>query len=204
MKALLYCTKGKPYLYKTNFVKLEDIKKGCLDKLVYEIDKDERLYLNGDKRENLNGKIVCEVEIDKVEEIVATKWDVGCGCAYYQFKTKDLLRKSCLNYIYLNDYLDRNNGYALHLKNLKVFDRPKELSEYYLLNDNKYILKSIEKAPQNMCRVVDKYRLIFTPNEQYVLISIQPQHLCKILNGENTIEVRRKVLNCLKELKDDE
>ena len=28
----------------------------------------------------------------------------------------------------------------------------------------------------------------------FVLISIQPQWLCKILNGEKTIEVRKKVL----------
>lgn len=193
MKALLYCTKGKPYLYKTNFVKLEDIKKGCLDKLVYEIDKDERLYLNGDKRENLNGKIVAEVEINKVEEIVATKWDVGCGCAYYQFKTKDLLIKSCLNYIDLNDYLDRNNGYALHLANLKVFDRPLSFDKDYIYKDYK-TNALITKAPQNMCNVYDRF------GNKYVLISIQPQHLCKILNGEKTIEVRRKVLNCLKEM----
>lgn len=30
--------------------------------------------------------------------------------------------------------------------------------------------------------------------KDYILISIRPEWLCKILNGEKTIEVRKKVL----------
>lgn len=30
--------------------------------------------------------------------------------------------------------------------------------------------------------------------EDYILISIHPEWLCKILNGEETIEIRKKVL----------
>ncbi len=46
---------------------------------------------------------------------------------------------------------------------------------------------TLKEAPQNMCRVFDT-------KDNYVLISIRPQWLCKILNGEKSIEVRRKVL----------
>lgn len=45
----------------------------------------------------------------------------------------------------------------------------------------------VGKAPQNMMR------FIFN-NEEYVLISIRPEWLCKILNGDKTIEIRRKIL----------
>ena len=199
MKALLYCSKGKVNLYRP-------FEQDC-----FEQDETSKFYLANNpllKEDTLlNGKIVAEVEINKVEEVVATKWDVGCGCAYYQFKTKDLLRKSCLKYIDLNDYLYRENGYALHLKNLKVFDKPKKLFEYnvkpkpfktidgYSITNITY---SCTNAPQNMCNVYDNQ------DNHYVLISIQPQHLCKILNREKTIEVRKKVLNCLKELISDE
>ena len=35
---------------------------------------------------------------------------------------------------------------------------------------------------------------VWYKGERYALISIQSKWLCKILNGEKTIEVRRKVL----------
>ena len=50
VKALLYCTKSKPFLYKTNFVSIENIKKGNITNLLHETDTKERLYLNGEKR----------------------------------------------------------------------------------------------------------------------------------------------------------
>jgi hypothetical protein len=52
--------------------------------------------------------------------------------------------------------------------------------------------ESVERAPQNMQYVYDVNS--DNPNEKKVLISIRPEWLCKILNGEKTIEVRRKVL----------
>ena len=48
----------------------------------------------------------------------------------------------------------------------------------------------IQKAPQNMMWCFDKdnnYKM-------KVLISIRPEWMCKILNGEKTIEIRKKVL----------
>ena len=39
-----------------------------------------------------------------------------------------------------------------------------------------------------MMRVYDRF------GNKYILISVRPKWLCKILNGEKTIEVRKKVL----------
>ena len=198
VKILLYCTKGKPYLYKTNFVKIEDVKKGILDKLVYEIDTNERLYLDGSKRKNLNGKIVCECECDKVEEIVYNGW-WNCYADNDSIESNyfdnDL---ACLSVEKLKNYLGDKNGYALHLSNVKVFDRPKELRNYCkrLPNGDFQVLGN---APQNMMNVCEIKYLI----EDYVLISIQPQHLVYILNGKKTIEVRRKIISPLKNLMGD-
>ena len=50
----------------------------------------------------------------------------------------------------------------------------------------------ITRAPQNMMRCC--YEKKSKEWETGVLISIKPEYLCKILNGEKTIEVRRKVL----------
>ena len=48
----------------------------------------------------------------------------------------------------------------------------------------------VNYAPQNMM-----YSWLWNNKwDRYVLISIRPEWLCKILNGEKTIEVRKKIL----------
>lgn len=186
MKALLYCTKGKDYLR------------------VYPFDLTNSFFqLTDDSFNALNCKIVASCNIDKVEEIDnGSRFnDEGRYYVTIHMSFGMLLEKSCLTDKELEKYLQEDIGYALHLTNLKVFDKPKELSEYYLFDPEHYIFKDIKKAPQNMCRVVKQPELMWaTPKEQYILISIQPQHLCNILNGKKTIEVRRKVINRLKEM----
>ena len=107
------------------------------------------------------------------------------------FKNEDL-KKMCISPQQLLDYIKLgNDGYALHLSNLKIFDEAKELEKFYkdiLLKERVY------KAPQNMCHIYD------SKGNVYILISIKPEWLCKILNGEKTIEVRRVVTNELKKL----
>ena len=170
MQILLYCTKSRWQLFK-------DIITGkwLIDKI---------------KNKNaVNGKIVgeCEFELEEIERFY-------CFGEIIQTKTmcfQQLLGESCLDEEELVDYLEGENGYAIHFKNLNIFDEPKELSNYHISYYNKELKmmreKHLEKAPQNMCRIFDE-------NGTYILISIRPERLCKILNGEKTIEVRKKVL----------
>ena len=181
VKLLLYCTKAKPRLFKS------------LNKNIFYHSESNLDFLSDYERENiLNGKIVCECECDKVE-----KFDVPYPAYFWEVKDKleHITRCSCLSLMNLHHYLGNANGYALHLSNVKVFDEPKDLNKYSkrLPNGDFQVLGN---APQNMMNVCKIKCLI----EDYVLISIQPQHLCKILNGEKTIEVRRKILNSLKEV----
>lgn len=144
MKLLLYCTKGKPYLYKlfTRPFNLTD-----------EINNNLRL----------NGKVVAECDY----EIKDLKY------------SEELLEKSCLTASEIFNYIKNSNtAYEIHIKNLNIYKSPRELYSY-----------SCVKAPQNMQYVYSCY-----DKNEYVLISIQPQWLCKLLNGEKTIEVRKKVL----------
>ena len=206
MKALLYCTKAKPYLYKTSFVKVEDVVKGINDRFVYETDNYERWYLSGEKRQALNGLIIAECDIDKVEEIACTRISNGVGFdAIYdteELLANELHKKSCLDDWHLVGYLgvkdNHTVGYALHLSNVKAFDEPKELGEYYC---GLYRGEQLKKAPQNMMYVSS---ITYHKVENCVLISIKPEWLCKILNGEKTIEVRKQILKCLKEMVVDE
>ena len=189
-KLLLYCTKAKPYLFE-NVECLKDI---CNKYYTYNNNK----YLE-DK--TLNGKIVAECDFE-VENLRIVD-DDPLGTYWYETKTlseNEILEKSCLTSDELYEYLGEDNeGYAIHIKNLHIFDKPRELSDYYkidssitlreVINRTKPVYIPINKAPQNMMYCHGK-----KIGERYILISIKPEWLCKILNGEKTIEVRKKVL----------
>lgn len=173
MKVLLYCTKAKPFLFEVtendNQVLYVTTRLGNAD----------NWRINHKKI--LNGRIVAMCDIE-TEEIKLSEYPYSDDCSITLLDTDtltndELLYESCLYDYELDDYLIGQKGYALHIKNLKIFDKPKELYEYNTI-----------KAPQNMMRVYDANR------NKYILISVQSEWLCKILNGEKTIEVRKKVL----------
>ena len=188
VKLLIYCTKAKPYLlgsfgresieeykdYWTFFT--SDTLKCCYDKII-------------------NGKIVAEADCELVEEICCDMLDNGIGTDIYYYidNDTDIEELACLDINDLATYLPQKRGgekvgYAIYLKNVMPFDEPKELSYY-----------GIKKAPQNMCYLYDKDGKIIA-----VVISIQAPHACNIMNGLKTIEVRKSILNVLKELTENE
>lgn len=168
-KLLLYCTKGKKQLVKW-------------EKYMY--GENEK----NDKFNSLNGKIIAECDFE-VEEIKRKNTIGDWFCYENQY---EIMKQACIidPYKFFN-YLGGKNGYAIHIKNLRIFDKPRKLSDYGVkdekINDIQYF-KVLEKAPQNMCYVIDEN------GEKKALISIHPEWLCKILNGEKTIEIRKKVL----------
>lgn len=183
MKLLLYCTKRIKRL-------------GLLAK--DKVKNKWRLW-NGSYNA-VNSKIVAECDFE-VEEIISHRNE-------YETKTLSefgLCDKSCLTHQQLFDYLKKrsdnetylHNGYAIHIKNLNIFDNPKKLSDF-VKSVNKMEVESINKAPQSMMYAYSKdfpnVKGYFASRQEYVLISIRPEYLCKILNGEKTIEVRKKVL----------
>jgi predicted transcriptional regulator len=198
MKLLLYCTKAKPQLFSGNSIynqeKIFSLVKGNNQE---RYEKLEMLKCLNNLTE-LNGKIAaeCDYEVEEIKNfdtsfVIAKYLDYEKDLAY----TNAIAKSSCLNYYDLKKYLGTKNGYANHIKNLNIFDKPKELQEYATLKKypggyEKFV--SVERAPQNMQYVYDVNS--DNPNEKKVLISIRPEWLCKILNKEKTIEVRRKVL----------
>ena len=198
VKTLLYCTKAKPYLVQG------------LAKPMHTLDANNPYNFNwkvvkkGFSNDRLNGKIVAECDCDKVEEIVYNGW-WNCYANNDSIESDNFDNDfACLSVEEMKKYLGDKNGYALHISNLKIFDNPLELKDTYTREctwdkcsrceyekNGKINCCTIDiplsKAPQNMMWVWYK-------GERYVLISIQPKWICKILNGEKTIEVRRKVL----------
>ena len=218
MKLLLYCTKAKPYLLNQNIYEFYESKYITSTHKFHE----KQDYL-------LNGKIVSECDFE-VEEIACSKIDYdlsyaidGTGQAFYNNSKEykpfylglnisniELLKRSCLTNKEMYDYLNSKNGYAIHIKNLHIFDEPRDLSDYTTRKPQTYDsiicdscnnfgfdckkcssfydYQQVMKAPQNMMKVCE------WDVEDKILISIQPQWMCLILNGEKTIEVRKKVL----------
>jgi len=178
MKLLLYCTKAKPELYIT-------------DKGFVLTDFGLGEYFNN--KVLLNGKIVaeCDFEVEQIQNKL-TNNNSHLELFTDSLIEKKLFEKSCLNRYDMFSYLKNNftkkdeiKGYAIYLKNLHIFDKPRELDFY---SSNFDYFKKVEKAPQNMMKVWEDQE---SPR---VLISIRPQWLCKILNGEKKIEIRKKVL----------
>lgn len=175
MKLLLYCTKSKPYLI------------GGYHKPYY-LDKGGKHSVMDSRDDILNGKVVgeCDFEIEEINNCPDWyKEDLIYSTNTLSFDK--LLKKSCLDNQQLDNYLYGDNGYAIYIKNLHIFNKLRP-TKWYGYTDKKGYLCMVEKAPQNMMYCYDEF------GNDYVLISIHSEWLCKILNSEKTVEVRKKVL----------
>lgn len=123
----------------------------------------------------LNGKVVAKFTLRKVEEILNcgsidqtdtmyTKYFCGykkLGITHETIGETRLLEDSNLLYRELDQYLLCNKGYAWHISDLVIFDEPKELSDFSVVDhiidvidengkpDRYKILKKLTKAPQS-------------------------------------------------------
>ncbi len=94
------------------------------------------------------GKVGLCFECDKVEKIHSylepEQW----------YMTSDLggsglLQKSCLSFEELDNYLLSGEGYAIHITNLEIFDKPREIGEFCKVGyeNEKQKIKSNSKLP---------------------------------------------------------
>lgn len=175
-KLLLCCTKAKPKLMIS-----------CRGE--YKLEQDFKIIT--DKAISFNGKIVAECDF-KIEEIRYVEYADEWGYETNTLNEDDLIDKSRLSSKQLFNYLKHcNNGaYAIHIKNLHIFDEPRELYDCLIhpkIESKYYGCEHLSKAPQNMMYVE-------LDDIKYILISIQPQWMCLILNRIKDVEVRKVVL----------
>ena len=153
---LMYCTKDNKYCLVRNNIKR-----------TYHLDT---CYWDG-YESNLNGKVVAKFTVRKVEEIEFTGHGVGNGYHPKETSQYEMSQRSCLfSFDEIHKYLKGKNGYAYHIEDLVIFDKPKELSEFKHICPNimcdkcNYADLSIDKclpicsnqlkkAPQNFCYV---------------------------------------------------
>lgn len=108
-KAYIYCTKTK------NKWSL------CDYEGAYQNSKGEIVYA----QQHIIGDFVC----DKVYSIKnqGSRFSVADE---EQSVTNEIARQSCLDYDDMVGYLGNKDGYGLHITALKIYDKPKELSEF--------------------------------------------------------------------------
>ena len=118
-----------------------------------------------------NGKVIGEFVCDRIYELETR----SPGGSYYvkgedQPTTNDVARQSCLSLRDMHDYLHAQKGYGWHISNLKIYDTPRELSEFHRACPNSWYCEScamhwenngtcgneslqIKRAPQSWCYV---------------------------------------------------
>jgi len=178
LKLLLYSTKAKPQLVKHN----NGFNLNNLPKCNWELKEYEEI--------ELNGKIVAECDYE-VEEIDTMALSEHVYDDYYNDNIDRISKESGLTCKQISDYLGStwdSEGYAIHIKNLHIFDEPRELRFYYQKYKGDKHLYNIEKAPRNMMIAIGKQ------GDVYGLISVTPQEACNILNHKQVVLIRKKVL----------
>ena len=119
-----------------------------------------------DEQPRLNGKVIFKFRCNKVEEI---KNNLAMRFFTETSNEKEILDKSCLNGDQLFWYLAPQElkvkccGYAIHISDLEIFDKPKELSEFkHITHFRRYgsfrvdieeQIVPLTKAPQNFCYI---------------------------------------------------
>lgn len=133
-KCYIYCTKGGEVL-----IERKDLrnKAGKYPGSIYE---------------RVSGKVIGEFVCDRIDEY-NTSWLDG----------EDKLKKSaCIDDAeimdYMGGYLDRK-FYAWHISELKIYDKPKELGEFYIANHNNIKCEYKERGyNMDFCTAFEKGR----------------------------------------------
>ena len=117
-KVYIYCTKDKKHLV-APFRFIEGWK--------YREYNENTNYACGctaNMGEDINGKVVAEFTLKNI-----VKFDIES--IIFMGKEKELMQKSCLGGLSLRKYLGNKIGYAWGIDDLKIYNKPKELSEFY-------------------------------------------------------------------------
>lgn len=76
------------------------------------------------------GKVIGEFVCDKVY-LIKNQGSRFSVADEEQSVTNEIARQSCLDYDDMVSYLGNKDGYGLHITALKIYDKPKELREFF-------------------------------------------------------------------------
>ena len=190
MKMLFCSYKEKPILSEVEYLYGDEFKTKY--EVIPNTKKGNKYLEQMGVGEALNGKIVanCNFEIEEIRYF--KKYD---RYASRRLNNLFLSKYAGLSQEEIKKYLQDKNGYAIHVKNLHIFNEPKDLDDYFTtpkkmntLRGSSYVSVSLDHAPRNMMKVCDE------DGVEYILINVQPRELCRILNGEQPIIIKKTIL----------
>lgn len=140
-KCYIYCTNGSPYLNRHNgnlYLEAKDTLGG----------KWPGLY------ERLSGRVIGEFVCDYIFDIIPACSADGSNNSIIGLSDVGLAH-SCMSMEDLLTYGNRKMLYGWHISELKIYDKPKELSEFEGLQKTRfgYAPYKITRPPQSWCYV---------------------------------------------------
>lgn len=128
---------GKPIYEKRIEVRKTAPKEVPFKAYIYETKESKRRYLDDrfnsflDNKSHYTdmGKVIGEFVCDKVY-LIKNQGSRFSVADEEQSVTNEIARQSCLEYDDMVSYLGNKDGYGLHITDLKIYDKPKELSEF--------------------------------------------------------------------------
>lgn len=143
------------------------------------------LCADGEDYQCVNGKVIGEFVCDKISEIWFSPWS---HCEYVS-DIENLYKASCLNFDEMFSYLGEGGGYGWHISDLKIYDKPRELSEfavadkeairqceyreqsYYAFTDTGYIKNGFYcKEKDDWCFGECKRKALTRPPQSYMFV----------------------------------
>lgn len=143
------------------------------------VDEDGHVIYTG------RGQVIGEFVCDKISEIGFSPWSY---CEYVS-DIENLYKASCLNFDEIFSYLGEGGGYGWHISDLKIYDKPRELSEfavsdkeairqceyreqsYYAFTDTGYIKNGFYcKKKDDWCFGECKRKALTRPPQSYMFV----------------------------------
>lgn len=153
-KAYIYCTSQKfdGEILLTVDKKIERRYRHCRD--------------NGDIP--LAGKVIGEFVCDKVY-LIKNQGSRFSVADEEQSVTNEIARQSCLDYDDMVGYLGNKDGYGLYITDLKIYDKPKELSEFYIPCEKKNCRMCDAEREYDVC-AFERKKPIERPPQSYMFV----------------------------------
>ena len=105
-----------------------------------------------------NGKVIGEFVCDRIYGVAIT----GVFENGEQLPI-DIFEHSCLTVSEFHNYVGIKNRYGWHISELKIYDKPKELSEFYTLCEPNKRTKRCERCEYAFCTVLGKKPITRAP-----------------------------------------
>ena len=164
-KAYIYCTKDKPYLYRIDDDNNFELTNTLRPK-TYEYVKDYN---------EQNGKVIGEFICDKVY-LIKNQGDSFVVANEEQGVTNEIARQSCLDYDDMVGYLGNKDGYGWHISDLKIYDKPRELNEFFTNTDKRdccygcmWNAAPLEEMPCRICFTSER-KYLYRPPQSYMYV----------------------------------